>query len=328
MSNDSLSEPWVSICCCTYNHGNFIRQCLDGFVMQKTTFPFEILVHEDASVDNTASIVKEYEANYPHLFRCVYQSENQFQKQNTLHNILIPMSRGRYIAICEGDDYWTDPYKLQKQVDFLETNEEYSLCVGGYIKKNETTCNTQIILKNGFCNDPNNKGITFTLSEMKNDWITKTLTILFKKSDLDKINLAFYKHATDTHLIYHLLKNKKAFYFNEIFGIFRVHRGGINSMQPEKYRTSMAYICYKELYEHNGDDFTRYMYRKKTLGLLNYNLYNRSQEKEIKRSIKLYLKAVKLTKNIREIFPLFIVIVPRKTINLFKKYLGYPLGDG
>ena len=118
----------VSICCITYNHEKYIRQCLDGFVMQKTTFPFEVLVHEDASTDSTANIVKEYELKYPNLFRCVYQTENQFLKQNTLVNILFKMAKGKYIALCEGDDYWIDPFKLQKQVNFLEGNQGCALC--------------------------------------------------------------------------------------------------------------------------------------------------------------------------------------------------------
>lgn len=125
ISNDR-ARPLVSICCVTYNHEQFIAQCLDGFVMQQTNFTFEILVHEDASTDKTAIIVKEYEANYPQLFRCIYQNENQFQKQNTLINILFPLSRGKYLTLCEGDDYWTDPFKLQKQVDFLESSPSFS----------------------------------------------------------------------------------------------------------------------------------------------------------------------------------------------------------
>ena len=128
-----MQKTLVSICCVTYNHENFIRQCLDGFVIQKTNFVFEILVHEDASTDKTALILKQYETNYPQLFRCVYQSVNQFAIQNTLVNILFPMAKGKYIAICEGDDYWTDPYKLQKQVDFLEANPEFSICTHNVI---------------------------------------------------------------------------------------------------------------------------------------------------------------------------------------------------
>ena len=122
------NEQIVSICCATYNHVNFIAQCLDGFVNQKTTFQFEILVHDDASTDGTAEIVKAYEKKYPQLFRNVYQAENQFLKQNALVNILFPMVKGKYIALCEGDDYWTDPLKLQKQVDYLNENQDVVLC--------------------------------------------------------------------------------------------------------------------------------------------------------------------------------------------------------
>lgn len=120
------SLPKVSICCLTYNHEKYLKQCLDGFVNQKTSFDYEILVHEDASTDNTASILKEYEIKYPKLFKCIYQKENQFSKQNTLVNILFEMAQGDYLALCEGDDFWTDPYKLQKQVDFLESNRSYN----------------------------------------------------------------------------------------------------------------------------------------------------------------------------------------------------------
>jgi glycosyltransferase involved in cell wall biosynthesis len=141
-------RTFVSICCQTYNHEQFIAQCLDGFVMQKTNFDFEILIHEDASTDNTASIIKEYESKYPQLFKCTYQTENQFLKQNTLTDILFPMAKGKYIALCEGDDYWIDPLKLQTQVDFLETHPDYSSCYHdvyrAYKKNNYDISNKEI----------------------------------------------------------------------------------------------------------------------------------------------------------------------------------------
>ena len=118
----------LSIVCITYNHERFIRDCLEGFVMQKTNFPFEILINDDASTDKTADIIREYEAKYPHLFRCVYQTENQWGKKNVLTDILFPMVQGKYLALCEGDDYWTDPLKLQKQVDFLDASPDFSVC--------------------------------------------------------------------------------------------------------------------------------------------------------------------------------------------------------
>lgn len=118
----------LSIVCITYNHERFIRDCLEGFVMQKTDFPFEILINDDASTDKTADIIREYEAKYPHLFRCVYQTENQWGKKNVWTDILFPMVQGEYVALCEGDDYWTDENKLQKQIDFMESHPDFSIC--------------------------------------------------------------------------------------------------------------------------------------------------------------------------------------------------------
>lgn len=123
-----MNKPKVSICCWTYNHENFIRDALDGFFMQKTDFPFEVIIHDDASTDKTADIIREYEAKYPDIIRPVYQSENQYGKSQFVENFVFPLIRGEYVAICEGDDYWTDENKLQKQVDFLDANPDFSVC--------------------------------------------------------------------------------------------------------------------------------------------------------------------------------------------------------
>ncbi len=120
-------QPLVSVCVITYNHEHYIRQCLEGIVMQKTDFQFEIIIGEDCSTDDTRSIVKEYESRFPGLIHAVYLPKNVGWARNG-YEYCFPLLRGRYIAICEGDDYWTDPYKLQKQFDFLEKNAEYVLC--------------------------------------------------------------------------------------------------------------------------------------------------------------------------------------------------------
>lgn len=122
--------PIVAIKCLTYNHGAYIRQCLDGFVMQKTDFTFIAIVHDDASTDNTADIIREYAEKYPDIIKPIYETENQYSKHDgslrRVVNNAIPKSV-KYIAMCEGDDYWTDPLKLQKQIDFLERHPEYGL---------------------------------------------------------------------------------------------------------------------------------------------------------------------------------------------------------
>lgn len=118
----------VTIRCITYNHEKYIRQCLEGFVMQKTHFRFEAIVHDDASTDGTADIIREYEAKYPDIIKPIYETENQYSKHDgSLRHIMDKHTHGKYIAICEGDDYWIDPFKLQKQVDFLESHPDYGV---------------------------------------------------------------------------------------------------------------------------------------------------------------------------------------------------------
>ena len=118
----------VSVLCQTYNHEQYISECLQSIVAQKVNFRYEILVHDDASTDNTANIIRKFEREYPDLIKPIYQEVNQWSLGNKVFSgIQLPRCTGKYIAICEGDDYWTDPLKLQKQVDILECNENIGL---------------------------------------------------------------------------------------------------------------------------------------------------------------------------------------------------------
>lgn len=117
----------VSIICNAYNQKKYIAQCLDGFLMQKTNFAFEILIHDDASTDGTADVIRTYEKEYPGLIKPIYQTENQYRKGG-VSRFQTPRVKGRYVAFCEGDDYWTDPLKLQKQYDALEANQNIDIC--------------------------------------------------------------------------------------------------------------------------------------------------------------------------------------------------------
>lgn len=119
----------VTINCLAYNHAPYIRQCLEGFVMQKTNFRFEAIVHDDASTDETAAIIKEYADKYPDIIKPIFETENLYSKHNgSLKRVMYEHTYGKYVAMCEGDDYWIDPLKLQKQVDFLEKHPECSMC--------------------------------------------------------------------------------------------------------------------------------------------------------------------------------------------------------
>lgn len=121
-------EFLVSIKCMVYNHEPYLRQCLEGFVMQKTNFRFEAIVHDDASTDGSAAIIREYAEKYPDIIKPIYETENQYSKRDgSLSRIMNAHMHGKYIAFCEGDDYWTDPLKLQKQVDILEADPNVSI---------------------------------------------------------------------------------------------------------------------------------------------------------------------------------------------------------
>lgn len=131
---ENATEWMVSVLCLTYNHLHLIRQALDGILMQETDFSVEVLVHDDASTDGTSWIMQEYADRYPYVVRAFFQRENQLKKTG-IYPIaqLYGEARGRYWALCDGDDYWTDPLKLSKQVAFMEENQEFSICHHDYM---------------------------------------------------------------------------------------------------------------------------------------------------------------------------------------------------
>ena len=124
-----MGEILLTVCCAAFNQERYIRDALDSFVAQKTDFPFEVLVHDDASTDGTAAIIREYGEKYPGLIVPMLEEENQYSRGVKIYNMMAPLAKGKYLAFCEGDDFWTDPRKLQKQVKFLEENPDYVLCV-------------------------------------------------------------------------------------------------------------------------------------------------------------------------------------------------------
>ena len=167
------TTPLVSIVTLAFNHGRYLRQCLDGFVMQITDFTFEVIIHDDASTDDTAQIIREYEEKYPHIFRPIYQIENQYSKGVAIGaTYLYPAVRGKYICECEGDDWWTDPYKLQKQADFLEAHPEYSLCCTAY---------GSMRMRDGFVKDEKGTETDITMRQLMKKNLIGTQTVMYRK---------------------------------------------------------------------------------------------------------------------------------------------------
>ena len=128
-NENDISKPIVSIRCLAYNHKKYISRALDSFLSQRTSFPFEIIVHDDASTDGTTDIIREYEEKYPSIVKPIYEKENMYSKDwNCVEKSIDACIKGKYVAICEGDDYWCDPLKLQKQVEFMERHSNCYLC--------------------------------------------------------------------------------------------------------------------------------------------------------------------------------------------------------
>lgn len=122
-----MEKPVISVCCLAYNHEPYIRQAMNGILMQKTEYPFEVIIHDDASTDHTADIIREYEQKYPTIIKPIYQKINQMsQGKRILRDFVFPKIQGKYIAWLECDDFWTDPEKLQRQVSYMEAHPECS----------------------------------------------------------------------------------------------------------------------------------------------------------------------------------------------------------
>lgn len=188
--DDIDSRPiMVTIQCITYNQEQYLGDALEGIVMQKTNFRFEAIVHDDASTDGTAVVLRKYAEKYPEIIRPIYESENQYSKRNgSVNRIMNAAVRGKYIAFCEGDDYWTDPYKLQKQVDFLESHSDCTMCFHNAIEKFEY-CDKK---SRQFSHIENRyyQGIEFF-----REWIVPTASVIYRKSVLDSVLYHIYLKA-------------------------------------------------------------------------------------------------------------------------------------
>lgn len=121
-------KPLVSILCIAYNQEKYIKQAITSFLMQRVNFSYEIIIHDDASNDGTREIIQEFVNDNPKIFRPILETENRYSKSGVLFlKEMYQMARGKYIAVCEGDDFWTDITKLQRQVDFMEKNQDHSI---------------------------------------------------------------------------------------------------------------------------------------------------------------------------------------------------------
>lgn len=225
-------KPLVSILCITYNHAPYIADALNGFLMQETDFPFEIIVHDDASTDGAQAIIKEYQAQYPGMIRAIYQEENQYSKGRRALGFFQGLSDAEYLAVCEGDDYWLDAKKLQKQVHFLQDNQNYVITGHDAVVMDEQN---QLIKHSKL---PDTQKRDFTAAELAEDkaWIL-TMSWVYRNVVKDFAPERNMVRNGDNFFISLLGQYGKSHFHSDIQpAAYRVHPGGVWSMASQDSR--------------------------------------------------------------------------------------------
>lgn len=270
-----LEQVMVTVCCLTYNHEKYIKDALDGFVSQKTDFKYEVIVHDDASTDRTAEIIKEYAERFPEIIKPIFQTENQFSKQTKcMDAFVMPAACGKYIACCEGDDYWTSCKKLQTQVDFLENHPEYVACAH----------NSEVLKMRDMSWELRNKAtkdydctLDELLSRMVNGklYIWQTSGIMYRRSCLAERPDFFTAMKTfgDLPLDLYLLTYGKVRFFAEPMSVYRVGTETSLKRQADSSHKKMAGEVVSLL--KSFDEYTGYEYTAKLHILIIRHLYQK-----------------------------------------------------
>lgn len=230
----------------TYNHEKFIAEAIEGVVMQKTNFPFELVIGEDCSTDNTRAICIEYQKKYPDIIRLRLPETNQGMMLNWINNI--ENGQGKYIALCDGDDYWTDPYKLQKQFDFMEANPDFALSshsvytlMCGHLDENIEMERDELT----------------TEDIIRKDWGLLTASIFFRKEAHKTLDWYYTVKNGDYALQLIVSLSGKIKYLPEYMSVYRQHLGGMSStLKPLNQTAWMIYLL------HEFDKYTGCKYRK------------------------------------------------------------------
>lgn len=254
-TEDQIKSTWrkgagcrVSIVCHTYNHGSYIEQALAGFLVQRTDFPFEVIVHDDASTDNTARIVERYQAAYPDIVRPILQTENQYRLGVRPPCVTFALARGDYIALCEGDDHWLDEHKLSKQVTVLDQNPSAVMCYHDAIRVSEEG---RVVGRS----NPSRAG--YNASQLAAAPFIPTLTRMFRNKPIHWLDRRPLPIALDIVLTSYLSRHGGAVYVKDIApAVYRVHDGGMWSRKGivERLRTTLdAVLFIAARYEEEGN---------------------------------------------------------------------------
>lgn len=302
---ESIPNPLVTVRTSTYQHGAFIKDCIKGVLMQKTTFPFEFIIGEDFSTDGTREIVFDYARKYPNIIRVVTADYNVGMRANGVR--CERRARGKYFALCEGDDYWTDPLKLQKQVEFLEENPDY-----GIVHTNFSTSDGKRISINNY---PRND--QYLNSFLSGNISIGTLTVLFRKDLFDSLPKYYQEKKFkmgDLPLWIEFASISKIKYIPDITAMYRVlensasHSPNIENaidFRKSSLEVKLFYIEKFELYElkkqalksfYSGVVKLSYEKQNKEYAEKYYNILRRIDRPSLKTIIFLYGSKYKIVR--------------------------------
>lgn len=286
-------NPKVSIIMLTYNHAPYLKEAIEGVLRQKTNFPFEIIICNDASPDNSDELLNDYAQKYPGIIRYFRHSKNIGFVEN--QRFAFQKAQGKYIAYCEGDDYWTDETKLQFQYDFLEAYPEYSM----------TTARNKLLHQNtGKLTDDgkdyifgNKEFVDYDLNTFFKNRPTQTFTYLIRKDFLDMKWVEVYPNYRDLYYFYHLLQKGKGRAFNKIIGVYRLHDGGVYSSLETEKKLLTSIGIFTNLRDINKDDRANYQIIKDTDSLISTYLYYKEYGLPLKNSklFKLIFERLKIS---------------------------------
>lgn len=252
-------EVIVSIFMITYNHEKYIKEAIESILEQKTNFVYELVIGEDCSIDNTREILKEYQKEYPDKIKLILHDSNIGVIPNMLATFRA--CRGKYIAMCEGDDFWTDPLKLQTQVDFLENNLEYNMCFTSSENYNQTTGEVVEQFPDSF------QDKDYTLNDIFKSNMGNTCTVMYRNLNIEipSVFNTFSLGDWPLHMLY--AERGKVKYIGKSMARYRIHPGGIWSQ--DKVVNNLRHVI------------------DMLLGMNTY--FERKYEKEIHTSISKYL---------------------------------------
>lgn len=280
----------VSIHCNAFNHAKYIRKTFEGIVAQKTNFLFEVLVHDDASTDGTTEIIREYEAKYPHIFKPIYQTENQYSKGIRISYIYnFPRAKGKYLAYCEGDDYWCDENKLQKQFDAMEQHPECSMSTHTVRVISEDGENTLGLMpKTPFEGDVITQE-DFLKRELLEGYAVQP-SCFFIRTDLLKQFVKeaplYCKYMTvgDFPIILYMMTRGKVYFIPDTMSCYRF--GGEGSFRQRRKKD--AFLEYRHLFSliYGADEYNKYTNYKYDCIMRSYMYMKLEQIEKIEKKLK------------------------------------------